>query len=106
MLKIDLKFSSSHHPQTDGQIEVVNRSLKNLLRCLDGDKPKGQDIILPQAEFAYNNSINRSTGKSPFQIMYGNNPRTASELRQLDKGEISHVEVEEFAKHLKKSMRR
>ena len=33
--------------------------------------------------------------------MYGNSPRTASELRKLDKGEISSVEAEEFAKHLK-----
>ena len=58
-------------------------------------------MILPQAEFAYNNSINRSTSKSPFQIVYGNSPRTTSELRKLDKGEISSAEAEEFAKHLK-----
>ena len=35
------EFSSSHHPKTNGQIEVVNHSLGNLLRCLVGDKPKG-----------------------------------------------------------------
>ena len=66
-----------------------------------GDKPKGWDMILPHAEFAYNNSINRSTGKSPFQIVYGNSPRTAFELRKLDKGEISSAKAEEFAEHLK-----
>ena len=33
--------------------------------------------------------------------MYGNIPRTASELQNLDKGEISSAKVEDFAEHLK-----
>ena len=58
-------------------------------------------MFLPQVEFAYNNNVNQIIGKSPFQIVYGNSPRIASELRKLDKGEISSAEVEEFAEHLK-----
>ncbi|GJX32198.1 RNA-directed DNA polymerase [Tanacetum coccineum] len=71
-----LQFSSSHHPQTDGQTEVVNRSLRNLLRSLIGDNAKQWDLILPQVEFAYNRSVNRTTCKSPFKVMYGRNPIT------------------------------
>jgi len=31
----------------------------------------GESEAIPQAEFAFNNSINRSTNKSPFEIVYG-----------------------------------
>ena len=80
---------------------MVNRSLGNLLRCLVGDKHKGWDLILPQAEFAYNNSINRSTDRSPFQIVYGSSPRTTLELRKMKQGERMSAEVEEFVEHIK-----
>ena len=35
-----LQYSTSYHPQMDGQTEVVNRSLGDLLRCLVGENPK------------------------------------------------------------------
>ncbi|GKB86800.1 RNA-directed DNA polymerase, partial [Tanacetum coccineum] len=75
-----LQLSSSHHLQTDGQTKVVNRSLGNLLRNLIGDNAKQWDLILSQVEFAYNRSVNHTTGKSPFEVVYGRNPITPLDL--------------------------
>ena len=65
-LGTNLSFSSAYHPQTDGHTKVVNRSLGNILRSLVYKNPKQWDLALAQAEFAYNDTKNRSTGMSPF----------------------------------------
>jgi hypothetical protein len=96
-LGTNLAFSSAYHPQTDGQTEVVNRSLGDLLRSLVTEHHSSWDNILPQAEFAYNDSVNRSTGKSPFQILYGTQPRGVSELRESEQAATSSASAEEFA---------
>ena len=67
----NLAFSSDYHPQTDGQTEVVNKSLGDLLRSLVTEHHSSWDNVLPQAEFAHNDSVNRRTTKSPFQVIYG-----------------------------------
>jgi transposase InsO family protein len=60
-LGTNLSFISAYHPHTDGQTEVVNQSLGDLLRSLVAEHHTQWDHILPQEEFAYNDSRNRST---------------------------------------------
>jgi hypothetical protein len=90
-------FSSTCHPQTDGWTEVVNRILENLLRSLVTKQGRQWDQILAQAEFEFNNSMNMSTGKSPFEIVFGIQPRGIIELRYMNQDEFKSVGVEEFA---------
>ncbi|KAI9174969.1 hypothetical protein LWI28_025455 [Acer negundo] len=95
-----LKFSSTFHPQTDGQTEVVNRSLGNLLRCVVGDKLGNWDLFLPMAEFAYNNSIHRTTGKSPFMIVYSISPRQPVDLAPIQLESRTSEFATNFATHM------
>jgi hypothetical protein len=96
-LGTNLAFSSAYHPQIDRQTKVVNRSLRDLLRSLVTEHHSSWDNVLPQAEFVYNDSANQSIGNSPFQIVYGTQPRGVSELRESEQGATSSASAKEFA---------
>lgn len=81
--KTKLQFSTPYHPQTNGQMEVVNRSLGKLLPCLVCDHIATWDLVLLVAEFAYTNSVNRSTRMSPFEVVTGIRPHLPVDLAPL-----------------------
>ena len=58
-------------------------------------------MILPQEKVSYNNSMNRSTSRSPFQVVYGSGPRIALELRKMEQGERTSVDAQDFVEHVK-----
>mgnify|MGYP002655140599 CR=1 FL=1 len=74
LLGIKLHMSTAYHPQTDGQTERMNRTLGDMLRNFTGREPNSWDTHLSAAEFALNNAVNRSTGRSPFFLNYGCHP--------------------------------
>lgn len=56
-----------------------------MIRCVSGDQPKQWDATLPQIEFAFNSTMNRSTGMTPFEIVYTYPPQLALDLAPLPK---------------------
>ncbi|KAK1680853.1 hypothetical protein QYE76_041701 [Lolium multiflorum] len=99
---VKLLFSSSSHPQTDGQTEVVNRSLSTLLRTLVKTNLKSWEDCLPHAEFAYNRAKHSTTSRSPFMIVYGFEPPTALDILPLPLHERTNMDFDKRTTAMKK----
>lgn len=66
-------MSLVYHPQTDGQIEVLNKGIENYLRCFAFHKPMLWHKWLPWVEYSYN-SFHTSIKTTPFMVVYGWEP--------------------------------
>ena len=76
-------------------------SLGDLLRSLVTEHHSQWDHILPQAKFTYNDLLNKRTGKIPFHIVCGMQPRGVSELKDLEQNEFRSANAEDFAEGVK-----
>jgi hypothetical protein len=81
-------FSTTCHPQTDGQTEVVNMTLSTMLRAVLKKNIKMWEECLPYVEFAYNRSLHSTTKMCPtkmclFKIIYGFLPRAPIDFMPL-----------------------
>jgi hypothetical protein len=63
---MNLKFSTTYHPESDGQTERVNRVIEDILRMYVMDKPSRLEDYLHFLKFAYNNGYHASLKMSPF----------------------------------------
>ena len=98
---LSCEFLLDSHPQTDGQTEVVNRTLSQLLRAIIQKNLKSWEECLPFVEFAYNRTVHSTTGFSPFEIIYGFNPVTPMDLIPLPFEERVSLDSEKKAKMVK-----
>ena len=71
-----LHFSTSYHPQTDGQLERVIQILEDMLRCCVLEFQGTWEKQLPLLEFAYNNSFQSSIQMAPYEVLHGRKCRT------------------------------
>ena len=68
-------MSSSYHPETDGASERSNKTVIQCVRFAIERDQGGWAQALPKVRFDIMNTLNVSTGYSPFQLRFGKSPR-------------------------------
>ena len=68
---IEQMKTSPYHLQTDGMVERFNATLKRLLRKLTQNPKVEWDECLPYVLWAYRGTVHKTTGFSPYQMLYG-----------------------------------
>ena len=75
MAGIKASNTTPYHPMGDGQVERCNRTLANMLKSLSKEAKKDWRSHLPKMAFAFNSTVNKATGFSPFFLMFGRESR-------------------------------
>jgi IS30 family transposase len=95
-------FSTTCHPQTDGQSEVVNKMISTMLRVILKKNIKMWEDCLPHVEFAYNCLLHSTTKMCPFEIVYGFLPRAPIDLLPLPSSEKLNFDAKQRAEFMLK----
>lgn len=83
-MKVRRRLSTAFHPQTDGQTERQNQNLEHYLRCYVNERMDDWPLWLAAAQSVYNHKVHTSTGKSPFETVFG---RSGHDLVTQELGE-------------------
>ena len=67
-------LASTHHPQTNGATERVNRTLIGMIKKFAHEHEDQWGNMLPLFEFAFNSAIHSATGVAPFVAELGRLP--------------------------------
>jgi hypothetical protein len=90
-MEVKIALSSARHAQTNGQSEKMMNTVKQYLRIFCNYNQIDWDEWLWMAEFAYNGTVQASTGITPFQIVYSYQPFTPISLIKYQEGMASQV---------------
>ena len=71
LFKMDKTRTSPYHPQGNGQMEQHNRVIADVLSKYCAENLPDWDTMLPYVNFVYNTTIHRTTGATPFSLVYG-----------------------------------
>jgi len=92
------KLSTAYHPETDGQTERTNRTMKTYLKIYSNTSQTNWVSLLPMAQMAYNDKKSEATGQTPYFANHGRNPNLFQRTFPSPKAEAAIKSAEEMKK--------
>jgi hypothetical protein len=92
------KLSTAYHPQTDGQTERTNRTMKTYLKIYSNTSQNNWVSLLAMAQMAYNNKLSEATGQTPYFANHGKHPNLFERTLPSPKAEAAMKSAEEMKK--------
>ena len=71
LLEIEKTRTTAYHPESDGLVQRLNKTLIAMLRSCVDENQKNWDMLLPKILLGYRSSVQTTTGYSPFSLVYG-----------------------------------
>ena len=75
LLSINKTRTSAYHPEGNGQVENLHKTLRSMLKARVEDNPATWDEHLDFCMMAYRSSVHSSTGHTLFELMFGSEMR-------------------------------
>ena len=100
LLGIKKLNTTAYHPQCDGMVERLNRTLKAMLRKHASQFGTQWDTYLPGVLWAYRNTIHEATGEKPSFLLFGIDCRTPTEAALLPPSPLEPVDVSDYRQQL------
>ena len=75
LLETNHRTTVAYHPQANGLVERLNHTLADMLSMYVNSNHTDLDCFVPYITFAYNTSVQRTTGRTPFYLVYGREAR-------------------------------
>ena len=80
-LGITSRPRTAHSPWTNGKIETQNQHIARYWRNFLNDAGNNWSSLAPKFAFAHNTSVNYTTGRTPYEIVFGTKPQVPMSLK-------------------------
>jgi hypothetical protein len=95
-------YSTTYHPQSNGMVERFNATFVPQIAKLQDKEHNNWDEFLSPVVFAYNTGTHSTTNYSPFQLLFGREPRLPTDAQATS---FTFHKPNDYYEQLKKSMK-
>ncbi|KRX22547.1 Retrovirus-related Pol polyprotein from transposon, partial [Trichinella nelsoni] len=98
--------ATAYHPQSDGLVERMNRTLLDMLAKASIDHPEDWDVYLDRTLLAYRTSVHCTTGATPSRVLFGRELRLPVDLMYGVPTDAQVRSAGEYVQHLRRDLER